>query len=128
MGRGNGGQNRGSRLRGTNMYEINIQGYIVQQRENSQYFITVNGIEPLKIMNHNCIPEIYNYTSTKITHTHTHTHGLPKWLSGKESTCQCRRLRFNPWIRKIPWKRKWLPTPVSPGKPHGQRSLAGYSP
>ena len=127
MGRGNGGQNRGSRLRGTNMYEINIQGYIVQQRENSQYFITVNGIEPLKIMNHNCIPEIYNYTSTKITHTHTHTHGLPKWLSGKESTCQCRRLRFNPWIRKIPWK-KWLPTPVSPGKPHGQRSLAGYSP
>ena len=60
------------------MYEINIQGYIVQQRENSQYFITVNGIEPLKIMNHNCIPEIYNYTSTKITHTHTHTHtGFP---------------------------------------------------
>ena len=33
--------------------------------------------------------------------------GLPRWLSGKESTCQCRRLRrqgFNPWIGKIPWK------------------------
>ena len=36
---------------------------------------------------------------------------------------------FNPWIGRIPWKRKWQPTPVSfPGKFHGQRSLAGYSP
>ena len=37
--------------------------------------------------------------------------------------------RFNPWVSKIPWKRKWQPTPVFlPGKSHGQRSLAGYSP
>ena len=28
--------------------------------------------------------------------------GLPWWLSGKEPFCQCRRLRFNPWSRKIP--------------------------
>jgi len=27
--------------------------------------------------------------------------GLPRWLSGKESTCQCRRFAFNPWVRKI---------------------------
>ena len=34
--------------------------------------------------------------------------------------------KFNPWVRKIPWRRKWQPTPVfSPGKYHGQRSLAG---
>ena len=35
--------------------------------------------------------------------------GLPRWLSGEESTCQCRRhkrCRFNPWVRKIPWSRK----------------------
>ena len=33
------------------------------------------------------------------------------------------------WVRKIPWSRKWQPTPVSlPGKFHGQRRLAGYSP
>ena len=39
------------------------------------------------------------------------------------------RLRFNSWVRKIPWRRKWLPTPVFlPGESHGQRSLAGYSP
>ena len=55
--------------------------------------------------------------------------GLPWWFSGKESACQGRRLRFNPWVRKIPWIRKWQPTPVVlPGKSHGQRSLDGYSP
>ena len=36
---------------------------------------------------------------------------------------------FNPWVRKIPWRREWQPTPVFlPGKSHGQRSLVGYSP
>ena len=40
-----------------------------------------------------------------------------------------KRLGFNPWVRKIPWRRKWQPTPVLlPGKSHGQRGLAGYSP
>ena len=51
------------------------------------------------------------------------------WLSGKESACQCRRHRFNPWVGKISWSRKWQTTPVVlPGKYHGQRSLGGYSP
>ena len=31
------------------------------------------------------------------------------WLSGKEFACQCRRCGFDPWVRKIPWRRKWLP-------------------
>ena len=36
---------------------------------------------------------------------------------------------FNPWVGKIPWRRKWQPTPVFlPGEFHGQRSLVGYSP
>ena len=62
------------------------------------------------------------------------TLGFPGGASGKESTstCQCRRHkrhRFNPWVRKIPWSRKWHPTPVFlPRKFHGQRSLVGYSP
>ena len=48
---------------------------------------------------------------------------LPWWLSGKESTCQCRRGRFNPWVGKIPWRRKWQPTPAFlPGKSHEQRT------
>ena len=58
--------------------------------------------------------------------------GLPRWCSGKESPCQCRKGRrhgFHPWVRKIPWRRERLSTPVFlPGKFHGQRSLAGYSP
>ena len=55
--------------------------------------------------------------------------GLPRWLSSKESACQCGRLRFSPWVGKIPWRRKWQPTPVFlSGKSHGQRSLVGYSP
>ena len=47
----------------------------------------------------------------------------------KESTCQCRRCKkhqFDPWVGKIPWRRKWQPTPVFLlGKSHGQRSLVG---
>ena len=61
-----------------------------------------------------------------------HLGWLPRRLSGKQSTYQCsrrKRLRFDPWVRKIPWRRKWLPTPVFlPGKPCGQRSLVGCSP
>ena len=38
--------------------------------------------------------------------------------------CQYKKLEFNPWIGKIPWRRKWQPTLVFlPGKPHGRRSL-----
>ena len=37
---------------------------------------------------------------------------LPQWLSNKKFTCKCRRHRFHPWIKKIPWRRKWQPTLV----------------
>jgi len=47
----------------------------------------------------------------------------------KKSPCQCRRHRFDPWVGKIPWKKKWQPSPVFvPGESHGTRSLAGYIP
>ena len=43
--------------------------------------------------------------------------GLPRWLSVKESTCQCRKLRFDPRSRTIPWRKKWQPPPIFlPGK------------
>ena len=43
---------------------------------------------------------------------------------------QCRRLRFNPWVGKIPWSREWQPPSIIflPGESHEQRSLTGYSP
>ena len=50
-----------------------------------------------------------------------------KWLSGKQSDCRCRSHRrhgFHPWAGKIPWRRKWQPTPVFlTGESHGQRRL-----
>ena len=58
--------------------------------------------------------------------------GFPGGASGKESACQlrkCRRLGFDLWVKKIPWRRGWQPTPASsPRESHGQRSLAGYNP
>ena len=57
--------------------------------------------------------------------------GASQWLSGRASTCYCRRHqrpRFDPWVRKIPWRRKWQPTPVFlPGHSHRKGNLAGYS-
>ena len=55
--------------------------------------------------------------------------GLSWRCSGKESTCQCRKWLYGPWMGKILWRRKWQPTPVFfPEKSHGQRSLVGYTP
>ena len=65
-------------------------------------------------------------------HVTAFINGPPRWHSGKESTCQCRRHRrcgSHPWVGKIPWSRKWQATPVFlPGKfyaeePGGQRSM-----
>ena len=54
---------------------------------------------------------------------------FPWWLRESSVCLWCRRPGFDPWVGKIPWRRKWQPTPVLlPGKSHGQRSLVGYSP
>ena len=53
------------------------------------------------------------------------------WLSGKEFAYNAGGTgdRFNPWVRKIPWRRAWQPTPVFlHGEFHKQKSLVGYSP
>ena len=58
--------------------------------------------------------------------------GLPRSCGGKESAPQCKRCRrcgFDFWVGRIPWRRKWQPTPVFlPRKSHRQRSCVGYSP
>ena len=55
---------------------------------------------------------------------------LPENQMINSNNCRRRkRLRFGPWVKEIPWSRKWHPTPVFlPGKFHGQRSLVGHSP
>ena len=58
--------------------------------------------------------------------------GFPSGSDGKESACIAGATRDtgqDPWVGKIPWRKAWQPNPVFlPGKSHGQRSLAGYSP
>ena len=62
----------------------------------------------------------------------SHHNGFPCGVSSKEPACQRRRTKrweFDPWVGKIPWRRKWQPTPLFlPGESHGQRSLVGYNP
>ena len=54
--------------------------------------------------------------------------GFSGGTSSKEPACQCRRPKrceFNPWVRKILWRRAWQPSLVFlPGESHGQNSLA----
>ena len=49
-----------------------------------------------------------------IGQVHLQISGLLRWLSGKETVCQCKKCRrhgFSPWVEKIPWSWKWQPTP-----------------
>ena len=63
---------------------------------------------------------------------HLQTRVFPGGDSGKETACQCRRLKrhgFDPWVGKMPWRRTQQPAPVfSPGKSHEQGGLTGHSP
>ena len=58
-----------------------------------------------------------------------HAKGLPWWLSGKESTCQCRRSRFDPWVGKIPGEGNWTPLQRIPWteEPGGRQSMGSQS-
>ena len=55
--------------------------------------------------------------------------GPPQCLRQQRICLQCRRPKFDFWVRKIPWRKEWQPNPAFlPGESHGQRSLVGYSP
>ena len=58
--------------------------------------------------------------------------GFPCGAGGIEHSCQCRKHKrhgFDPWVRRIPWRRAWHPTPgFLSGESHEQRNLVGYSP
>ena len=84
------------------------------------------------LRDHNLIGAIPSLEASVETEEVIGSQGYPDGASGKEPACQCRRhkiCRFSPWVGKIPWRRKWQPTPIFlPGESHGQRSLLGYSP
>ena len=83
-----------------------------------------------------CLSKFQRHISQKYKNTPKIYIVLPKTLNSlrgspsvKNIHLQCRTPQFNPWVRKIPWRREWEPTPVFlPGKFRGQRSLVGYSP
>ena len=54
--------------------------------------------------------------------------GFPGGSMVKNPPVNAETQKFNSWVGKILWRRKWQPTPVFlPGKSHGLRNLAGYS-
>ena len=68
---------------------------------------------------------IFSHQEVELNHSPLNM-GFPGGSDGEESVWRC---GLNPWVRKIPWRKEWLPTPVFlPGRFHGQRNMAGYSP
>ena len=81
-------------------------------------------VQPSIVIADSCVV-FSNFVQFIYMYLHSRTSG---WPGGKESTSQWKRCRFNPWVGKIPWRRKWQPSLVFlPGKSHGQKNLAGYS-
>ena len=64
-----------------------------------------------------------------LSNTYLHSTKAESKLVASSGCLQCGRPEFDPWVGKIPWRRKWQLTPgFLPGESHGQRSLVGYSP
>ena len=68
-------------------------------------------------------------TFIPITNRSSHSlHDFPGGSDGKSVCLQCGRPGFNPWVGKIPWRRKWQPTPVLlPWKSHGRIWLSNFT-
>ena len=101
-------------------------------------FFSQLSYEVLKCCFASCI--IVTAIPPKSSRTFSHIHSfinnpeslwLFRWLCGKESTSKCRRYaihEFNPWVRKISWRRKRQYTSILAWETHGEGNLAGYSP
>ena len=92
------------------------------------WWATFHGFVESTLLSGNRSTMLFPTESLQYTVTRTKSGGA----RGKEPACQCRRCKrrgFDPWVGKIPWRRRWQPTPVFlPGEYHGQKHLVGYSP
>ena len=71
----------------------------------------------------------WGHKESDTTEQLTHSTQVLQWLKTLLINAGAPRLGFHPWVRKIPWRRKWHPAAVFlPGKSHGRGSLVGYSP
>jgi len=79
--------------------------------------------EQLNNSNEALVGMVWAFRTLQWFYTNMNHKGLPRWCSGKEFACQCRRHKrheFDPLVGKIPWKRTWQPAPLFlPGKFHG---------
>ena len=75
------------------------------------------------------LSELFTMTQSSCVALHGMTHSFIELYKSLHVWLPCGRPRFNPWVGKIPWRRKWQPTPVFlPEKSQGQKSLVGYRP
>ena len=113
-----------------NVSEIFSTAFLLRKKLFSQQKIIAMGTHPQNYLSYHIPyhPEMADLIKFRMAYWF---YGLPRWLSGKRSTCQyrrCKKHRFEPWVSKIPWDRKWQFTPVFlREKFQGQRSLVDYS-
>ena len=90
------------------------------------------GLQPMwshRVGAHNKSKRWHKRDTERVRAERKPTTELPWWLGWQSVCLQCGQPGFDPWLGKIPWRRKCQPTPVVlPGESHGQRSLVGYSP
>ena len=119
------GEGNGNRLQGS---------CLENPRDGGAYWAAIYGVAQSRtrlkrLSSSSSSREVYRNTDTQ---NNCLLNKTSRWHRGEESVCQCRRhrrRRFNPWVGKIPWSRKWQPTPVFlPGISYVQRILAGHSP
>ena len=84
----------------------------------------------IKIFNPDFMYLMYTIKGSALIWLHCPLFCWLHWWFRQWSVClQSGRPGFNPWVEKIPWRRKWQPTPVLlPEKSHGRKGLVGYSP
>ena len=88
--------------------------------------IAVQGTLKSLIQHHSSKASVFWHSTIFIVQL-SHSWALPGYSDGKESACNARP-GFDPWVRKIPWRRQGLPTPLFlPREFLGQRSLVGYT-
>ena len=106
----------------TNLFCLKACSLKPSHNNHENYIVLIEFSTLIKSLSRIFLKELYPYV-----YTHIYTE-FPRWLSGTEYVCQCMTLGSNPWVGKISWRRRWLPTAVFlPRKSHGQRSLVGYS-
>ena len=90
----------------------------------TEFTVSIKNVQKLEISK--SFAKNMLHDSWKPSHT---TSRLPRWCSGKESPCQCRRhrrCRFNPWVGKISWRTNGNTLVFLPGKSNGKRQAIVY--